>query len=189
MKDIVVYDLEIAESVESVGGWGAVMKGASPVSYGVSYSYVDKLYRVFTDADLPELRKQLEAAGLVVGFNHISFDNTLTAARTGGTPLTVVENYDILRQIQKEVNKTPGYKLSQVAQRTLGDKYVKEHDGAEAPIMFKTAARHGELISYCLRDVYLTKMLFEFIMTYGYIIDVQNRKLSVRLPEFPVILL
>ncbi len=186
--DIVVYDLEIAQTPEEVGGWNAVRTGACPVSFGVSYSYRDNSYRVFSDSKLPELRAQVESAGLVVGFNHIAFDNALLASRTGGSPLVVPENYDILRQVQKAVGMTPGYTLSALAQRTLGDKYVKEQGGEMAPQMFKDG-KYDELITYCQRDVYLTKTLFEFIMRYNYVIDVQNRKLSVRLPQFSVILL
>jgi DEAD/DEAH box helicase domain-containing protein len=184
--DIVVYDLEIAKSVEDVGGWDNVRKGQAGISFAVSYSYKDAHYRVFGPDNLVKLKEQLEAAGLVVGFNHMNFDNTVLG-NVLNAPLNIPMNYDILRQIQKSTGAfCKGYKLEQVCERTLGENYKKDGDGAMAPVLYKDS-KYGELISYCMKDVYLTKQLFDFIHKHGYILDANNTKLPVVLPEFKIL--
>ena len=184
--DIVVYDLEIAKSVEEVGGWGNVRKGQAGISVAASYSYRDALYQTFCMDNLPKLKEQLEAAGLVVGFNHINFDNEVIKGVLG-QDIVVKSNYDIYRQINKVTGNCPGYKLEQVAPRTLGEKFCKGAvAGAMAPELFKQG-KLGELINYCIRDVWLTKHLFDFIMKHQYVIDVGDKKLIVSLPEFNIV--
>lgn len=184
--DIVVYDLEIAKSVEEAGGWGAVRQGAAGISFAASYSYKDALYQTFSMDNLDKLKEQLENAGLVVGFNQILFDNEVVQG-VMKTPLTIKSNYDIYRQINKITGNTPGYKLGQVCERTLGAKFCKGDDeGALAPELFKQN-KLGQLVSYCLRDVWRTKQLFDFIMRHGYVIGVGDTKLTVSLPEFNIL--
>ena len=187
-KDIVVYDIEIAKSVEEAGGWDNVRRGAAGISFAVSYSYRDNQYRVFDHKTLDDLRTQLTEAGLVVGFNHMQFDNEVLKNLTGNQDMEISENYDILRQIQKALGgMKKGNKLDQVSVRTLGPKFAKCGEGAMAPVLYQDE-KYAELITYCMRDVYLTKMLFDFILQHQYVISLENQKLVVGLPDFQIVM-
>ena len=157
MGDIIVYDLEIEKTIEEVGGWGAAAKGAAGISCAVSYSYNDGEYYIWCADNYAGLQEQLNKADLVVGFNHMRFDNNCVHHTIG--ELDVKDNYDILRQVQKACGGMhKGYKLTQICERTLGPRYAKTMSGAFAPQLFKEG-KMGELIHYCQRDVFLTRKI------------------------------
>ena len=72
MKNIVYFDLETQKSAAEVGGWDR--KRDMLMSVGVTYSTADEQYRIFSEAHVDDLVRQLMRADLVVGFNIINFD-------------------------------------------------------------------------------------------------------------------
>jgi DEAD/DEAH box helicase domain-containing protein len=181
MGDVIVYDLEIEKDIEEVGGWDAAAKGAAGISCASSYSYATGEYSIWFRDNYAGLREQLNSASLVVGFNHMRFDNNVVHSVIGD--LAIKDNYDILRQVQKACGGMhKGYKLTDLCSRTLGARFIKSMSGEFAPQLFKEH-RIGQLAHYCQRDVFLTRKLFEFIIDHGYVISAEERKLPVGPPD------
>lgn len=174
-KRIMVYDLEIKKAIQGksepkipgisyCAGWQDHQNMG--ISCGVVYDYRDDRFRVFMDDNKEEFKLFLDEADILVGFNHISFDNNLLAAN-GIHP--GADNFDILVEVWKSVGLGPqfrypthvGYSLDAICAATTG--YRKNGHGAVAPIDFQRG-RYGSLIDYCVNDVRLTKGLFDLIL-------------------------
>lgn len=173
-KRIMVYDLEIKKAIqgksepklagiEYCSGWQD--HANMGISCGVVYDYRDDRYRVFMDDNKEEFKLFLDEADILVGFNHISFDNNLLAAN-GIRPKA--EDFDILVEVWKAAGLGPafrylthaGYGLDAVCAATTG--YRKNGHGAIAPVDFQRG-KYGSLIDYCINDVRLTKGLLDLI--------------------------
>lgn len=176
MKDIVVYDLEIKKAIRSRGediipgiqyceGWND-HKGMG-VSVLCAYDYASGRYRVFCEDNLSEFA-DLVKGKLVVGFNHIRFDNSVCLLGEG-IEVGVEAQYDVLQAVWKASGLGPvfspsthgGFKLDDCARVNLGKQ--KTYNGALAPIAWQRG-RIGTVIDYCLEDVRLTKLLFDMAL-------------------------
>ena len=139
----------------------------------------------------------------VVSFNGIKFDSRvvlgnnreLSDGYTAGKGF-VWDNYDILLEY---IKARFGYDNVADAEARLGDKAIhdgsfsldglaegmfglhKTGHGAHAPILYREK-RYAELFEYNLHDVRLTKKIFEFIQTYGHVIDREARVIRVGQP-------
>jgi DEAD/DEAH box helicase domain-containing protein len=165
---IVVYDLEIKHAVDGkVVTWTSFDRMG--ISVGVAYDYRTGDFRVYFDDDIRELVDQLHSAKLIVGFNHIRFDNRLL--RGTGLPLkpdSELQNYDIKVASQYAMGWRPGdkfpsgLKLDNHLEGMFGKAAMKTGDGALAPELFHQK-KWGKLTSYCIADVRRTCMVFEHI--------------------------
>ena len=132
--------------------------------------------RVYTEDQVGLLLDDLSAAACIIGFNVRRFDYAVLsgyrALDYGGLP-----TLDIL----EEVHSSLGFRLSlsHLAQETLGA--PKLADGLQSLAWFK-AGELDKVIEYCKADVDLTRRLFEFGRSQGYLLyrDYQGR--SARLP-------
>lgn len=169
-KNIVVYDLEIKKPInECKGGW----KGYDEmgISVGACFDYRSARYRIFMDDNIVQLVKRLnEPNTLVVAFNHVGFDNCLL--RGCGLPLNpdeALRNYDMLHVSRRGAGLDPnarvgGFKLDDhlSALKLPG----KIGDGAEAPVKWQQKLM-GEVVDYCLNDVFSERALFEYMYVHG----------------------
>jgi hypothetical protein len=176
-----VYDVEVLRTPdETEGGWN------NPWGMGfgtaVVYDYQDNLYRFYIQEQRTELVQSFQG-NTIVSFNGIKFDNNVIVApemEKGNW-----ENYDILLEVVKSkfgVNTVKEaeeeYGASEVhdgsicldglAKGTLG--YHKTGHGAKAPLLIREG-KWAEVFAYNLQDVRLTKMLYDFMRTYHYLID------------------
>lgn len=168
-KNIVVYDLEIKKTIEQCSrGWNSLDEMG--ISVGCAFDYRDNRFKVFMDDNMQLLVDRLnEPNTLVVAFNHVHFDNKLL--RASGYALkedSELKNYDMLRVSREGAGLVanaiiPGFKLDDHLQ-AMGIE-MKSANGAQAPIMWQQK-RLGELVSYCLHDVRVERLLFEH-MTKG----------------------
>jgi len=167
-KNIVVYDVEIKKNPKDcTNGWKSFTEFG--ISVACAFDYLDGRYRVFMDDNLSSLVERLNAPGtLIVGFNHISFDNEVL--RGSGLPL--LSNQDLLQYdmlVESRIaavvsNFEKGFKL-QDHLSALGLR-SKTGSGALAPDLYKEKKR-GELVDYCLNDVTTEKELFDWICDTG----------------------
>lgn len=159
MPDIVYFDLETQRSAAEVGGWSR--KRDMRMSLGVTFSTMRGEYRIYDEAHVQELIRQLMRADLVVGFNILNFDYEVLA---GYTPLEMAQapTLDLMLDLESRL----GHRLSleSLARATLNA--PKLADGMQALRWWKEG-RLLELAEYCCFDVKLTKLLHEFGRAHG----------------------
>lgn len=132
------------------------------VSVVCAYDFWTGRSHVFMKDNLRNFETLANNRRHLVGFNSLAFDDKLLAAHG----VNVTTTYDLLGHVRAAARKLPkrpgagrpSYKLGAIAEATLGT--GKDGDGALAPVLWQTR-RLGELITYCLNDVMLTRRLFE----------------------------
>ena len=154
MKNIVYFDLETQKSAEEVGGWDKIRD--MRMSIGVTYSTERGGYKIYNEADVNELIRELQRADLVVGFNHIRFDYEVLHGYTV-LDLTQVESLDMLVELQKTLQHR--LSLDSIAQATLG--VEKTSEGLQALKWFKEG-KMMEIAEYCCFDVKITRLVYEY---------------------------
>jgi hypothetical protein len=162
-RDIVYFDLETRRTANDVGGWGN--KHKMGISVAVTYSTRLGEYRIYQEEEAPELIKQLKAAGLVVGFNHISFDyEVLKGSDFMFDPADLPHSFDLLVDLEKRLGHR--LKLDAVASASLG--MGKTADGLDALRWWKQG-KIVEIAEYCAYDVKVTKCVHEYGARHGYV--------------------
>lgn len=167
----IVLDLETKKTFDEVGGRNALDKlGISVV--GV-YQYETDTYSCFLEQDFGQLQNLLIDATLIVGFNHVYFDMPVLQPYLS-IDVKKLPCFDIMLDLQKIVGHRVG--LDSVATATLGG--GKSGSGLDA-IRYYNEGRWEELKAYCLKDVEVTKNVFDF--------GLQNKKVSFKSKFGPAI--
>lgn len=117
---------------------------------------------VYDDGNSAHFGDLLNAADLVITWNGARYDMPVLDTLWG--PLPEVDHCDLMRDCYEVLGWRP--KLEYVAQATLGR--GKSGRGDMAPDMYQRGA-FGKLHSYCLLDVALTRDLYFFRETYGFL--------------------
>ena len=160
-KDIVIFDLETKKEFAEVGG------REHPELLGVSmlcaYSYNDDKFSAFEESELKDFESMLKNAGLVVGFNIRGFDLPVLQPYVGMN----LKKLNFLDMMDGVVNAA-GFRVSldNLAKNTLG--LAKSADGLQALEWFRQG-RIQEVEEYCLKDVEVTKKLYEFGKENGHV--------------------
>ena len=196
MKKLAVYDLEIKNNIEDIpGGW------SNHAGMGISclglYDYNEDRYKVFDDHTQVEfLENYFEDPDVtLISFNGLKFDDKvvqaswskgkITTATSVTEPKTIRRcgEYDILDQVWKSLAKGnfhKGVSLGALCEATLF--ISKSGSGAFAPTLFKEG-RIGELVTYCMHDVWMTKKLFEFIRINRFVMSPTFGKIMLGEPD------
>ncbi|WP_243357789.1 DEAD/DEAH box helicase [Fundidesulfovibrio terrae] len=169
-----VFDLETQLSAQEVGGWHNARK--MRVSVGVVYDSALDEFLAFTEDRVDELVATLAQADLVVGFNVNRFDYEVLRGYTEfdfGTLPTL----DMLEHVKNRI----GVRLSldSLASTTLGAS--KTADGLKALEWWKQG-RVDEITRYCTADVAITRDLYLFGRSAGYLLYTNKAKKIVRCP-------
>lgn len=192
---ILVYDCEIAkaipprnpadrdDSVAYCDGWRD-FEGMGIACIG-AYDYASYRYRVFCQDNLGEFQAAVDKADYVVGFNNHQFDDKLVAAEGIGIPPE--KSYDILAEVWQahglgrtyQGKSHQGFGLDACA-RANGFAGKNGH-GADAPVLWQRG-QIGQVIDYCLNDVYLTRHLLQQIFHGGLLSPKDGRRLSIPSP-------
>jgi DEAD/DEAH box helicase domain-containing protein len=173
-KDLVFFDLETQFLAAEVGGWDN--KHLMKVSVAVTYSTKEKKFRQYTEGQIEALIQQLKSADQVVGFNIVNFDYGVLKAYTDHD-FGTVPTLDMLA----EIHKTLGFrlKLDSLASATL--QAAKSADGLMA-VKWWREGNLADLLSYCQKDVEITRDLWEFGKKYGYLLYEDKQKGLLRVP-------
>ena len=205
-EHIVIYDVEIAKEVENVpGGWD------NPEGMGfasaVAYDYATDRYHFFLHEETKQALIDLLHTRTAVTFNGIKFDSRLLLGNDRNLSIGGVtahskgtwgwRNVDLLLEYVKA--RFGAHDVAEAESR-LGDSAIhdgsfsldglaegtfslhKTGHGSKAPILYQQE-KYAELLSYNLQDVRLTRKIFEFIHQYGFIVDRNNRAISISLPK------
>ncbi|MCF8025855.1 MAG: DEAD/DEAH box helicase, partial [Desulfobacteraceae bacterium] len=155
-----VLDIETQLSAEEVGGWSnARLMG---VSCAVLYEAQEDNFLVFRDHEIEQLVDRLAGLELVVGFNIKRFDYQVLSGYVN-TSYRRLPTLDILEDVYNHL----GYRISleHLAKVNLGA--PKSADGLQALRWWKEG-RIREIISYCTKDVEITRDLFLLGKRQGY---------------------
>ncbi len=169
-----VFDLETKYSAQEVGGWNRADRMG--MSVGVVYDSQLDGYTTYLEEDSTEMIEHLHRLDLIVGFNNKRFDNQVLSAYTT-CDLYRLPTLDILEEVYRRLS----YRLSldRLAEHTLGHR--KTSDGLQALQWYKEG-KITEIISYCKKDVELTKNLFLHELEHGYLLFKNKAGAVVRLP-------
>ncbi len=184
--DALVYDIEIEKAI---AGKGAPLVGIDycegwhdhegmGISVICAYDYVTDRYRAFMKDNFEGFVSLLNAREIIVGFNNISFDNRVIEAHGLMTTVaTEPRSYDILAEMWRAAGLDPtsfhwkshgGYGLDETAKANLN--HQKTGHGELAPVQWQRK-EYGAVVDYCLADVWLTKALFDKVISDGSLIS------------------
>lgn len=152
MKKI-VFDVETKNTFAEVGSNNPANLDISLVGL---YDYEDGKYHSFLQEEFSLMWPFFEKADMLISFNGDHFDIPLLNKYYEGD-LTKFRSLDILREIRQSFGRR--MKLDQLAEGTLG--VNKSGNGLEAIAWWKNG-EIGKIREYCLKDVKITKDLYEF---------------------------
>ncbi len=118
-------------------------------------------YDSFLESDLSRLWKILEETDVLIGYNSDHFDIPLLNKYYPGD-LTKIQSIDLMKEIHDVLGRR--IRLDAVADGTIGKK--KSGHGGQSIVWW----RNGEVDKvrkYCLKDVELTKDLYEYALQNG----------------------
>ena len=160
-NDTIVFDLETKKEFAEIGG------REHPELLGVSvlgaYSYNLDKYIVFEESELKEFEKMLENTGLLIGFNSNAFDIPVLQPYMA-LDLKRIQSLDMMDAMVKGV----GFRvaLDNLARTTINT--AKSADGLQALRWFREG-RIQEVKDYCLKDVEVTRKLYEYGKQNGHV--------------------
>ncbi len=125
------------------------------------YDFKTAKYSTFLEKELNRFFKVLEDSSYIIGFNIKSFDIPILQEYYPGNFSDFLV-FDILDDLREKIGKR--YSLNYFAFATLGKK--KAGHGLQA-VDFYREGKIEELKKYCLRDVELTKELFNYGVKHG----------------------
>jgi DEAD/DEAH box helicase domain-containing protein len=152
----VFLDVETQKTFDEVGGYLPQKLGVSFVGTFIRDGYAGGEYQGFFEQDLPKLWPMLETADVIVGFNIESFDRETLRPYYAGA----IDQWGILDLLVRFKDAT-GHRISldSIAQETLGK--GKSGDGLDA-IRYYRSGQLRELAKYCLRDVEITRDIYDY---------------------------
>lgn len=145
-------------------------------------------YRVFLADNFGEFQRLVDEVGEVAGFNNQKFDDQLM--RQNDLRLPAEKSYDLLAEVWAAAGlsrtfnfKTHmGYGLDALSNVNINA--GKSGAGALAPVLWQRH-QYGEVIDYCLQDVWLTKRLLFLAAARGYLISPKDdSRLHITLPDW-----
>ena len=161
---ILYFDLETQKSADDVGGWDKVHK--MKLAVGVVWDSLEQKFFSYIDSEASQLVEKLKAADLVVGFNVAKFDYGVLQpyATKMDFDLEEITTFDMLI----DINKKLGHRLSlnHLAENTLNAK--KSADGLVSLQWYKEG-KIDKIIEYCKQDVEITRDLFLYGESHGYV--------------------
>lgn len=159
----IVFDVETKKSFDEVGGRNNL--AALGVSVLGAYFYRDGSFKAYEEHELPEFEQELENADRVIGFNIRNFDLPVLQPYMKRVMLGALPALDIFDDVTAKL----GHRISldALAKATLGAQ--KSGHGLEALQWFREG-RVQEVKDYCLKDVELTRDLYEFGKKQGHLL-------------------
>jgi hypothetical protein len=167
-------------------GWDLLREGKGGASAIALYDTKTEWVHCYDDLSILTCAKHLESADLVVGFRSEAFDIPVIEGLIG-RKLALKGRYDIYEEMAQQnavrgiVGGRGDFTLDSVSKRNLGRGKVNHGSNAK---MLAQRGRFGELFSYCLSDVELTRALFTRICRDGGLINLGGGFLTLPVPDY-----
>ena len=173
-RGYVVFDLETQLSAQEVGGWSKARD--MRISCGVAFDSRTDRFVTFLEEEVEGLLELLSSAELVVGFNCKRFDYAVLSRYTS-MDLHSLPTLDILEQVHRRL----GYRLSL---DHLAGVTLKARKGGNGMLALKwwREGKLDKIITYCKKDVELTRDLYLFGLERGYLLFKNKAGEVVRIP-------
>ncbi len=190
--DTLVFDIETQNFFTDPDvGWDNF--DALKISVVGVYSYLYDKYFMFEEHEMEKLAELFSEASRIVGFSMNRYDipvlNRYFQKLGANSPkLWEMERVDLLEEIELAAQQRVS--LSRLAQENLGVK--KDRHGSEAIVLYREG-RMAELKEYCLKDVELTKALYDLYRKQNYFLLPDKKtgeiiKVMFAKPATPVLL-
>lgn len=154
----VVFDIETANWMSDIGSSDPADLTIALV--GIWDSETDR-YSSYLEHELPLLWPILERTDILVGYNSDHFDVPLLNKYYPGD-LTKIKSLDLMNEVYKAVGRR--LKLDVLAEGTLG---VRKIGNGGQSLQWWRAGDVEKVREYCLKDVEITKRLFDAAMQKG----------------------
>ncbi len=154
---IVTFDIETANWMSDIGS-------GDPADLTLAIICIhdsETGYHSFLENELSNLWKILEKTDMLVGYNSDHFDIPLLNKYYPGD-LTHIKSLDLMQEVYASLGRR--LKLDTIAEGTLGQK--KSADGLQSLKWWKQG-EVDKVRQYCLKDVELTKKVFDYALKYG----------------------
>jgi hypothetical protein len=167
-------------------GWDLLRQGKGGASAICLYDTKTDWVHCYDDHSILACAKHLEAADLVVGFRSEAFDFPVVEGLID-RKLRLKARYDVYVEMTEAlarkgvVGRRGDFTLDAVCKRNLAR--GKTDHGSNAKSLAQRG-RFGELFSYCLSDVELTRALWRKIVTDGGLIELGGRFVSMEVPSW-----
>ena len=164
--DTIVFDIETSNFFTDPGvGWDNF--AALKISAVGVYSYMQDRYFVFEEHEVEKLIELFDGAKKLVGFSMNRYDVPVLDFyfRRLNVPVPNIwekERVDLLEEVEAAFGQRVS--LSRLSEANLGVK--KDRHGSEAIGLYREG-RMEELKEYCLKDVKLTKELYDLFRKKG----------------------
>src|SRR3989338_9688794 len=155
---IITFDIETSDWFGEIGSSNPADLTLALV--GVHDSETN-LYTSYIQSELQELWKILEHTNVLVGYNSDHFDIPLLNKYYSGDE-KMIKSVDLMKEIPHVLGRR--LKLDSVAEGTLNER--KSGQGLQAMEWWKKGEIE-KVRSYCLKDVEITKKIFDYARTYG----------------------
>jgi hypothetical protein len=192
---MILYDCEILKGIpgkelrlpgiEYCQGWDD-FEGMGLACIGV-YDMDTHQSRIFCQDNFEVFQRLVDQAAVIIGFNSLGFDNRLCAAN--GLLVPDERSYDLLVELWRAAGlpdhfvypDSAGFGLDAVCRANgIG---TKSGHGALAPVLWQQG-KIGEVLDYCLHDVWLLLKLIERVILVGELLDPRDASqvLPIRSP-------
>jgi len=156
---IITFDIETANWITDTGSSDPADLTLAIVC--VHDSETDQ-YSSYLESELPKLWPLLERADVLVGYNSDHFDIPLLNKYYPGD-LSKITSIDLMHEVYNALGRR--LKLDALAEGTLGEKKLDGKNGQS--IVWWRAGEVEKVREYCLKDVELTKRLFDHALNNG----------------------
>ncbi len=167
--DTLVFDIETSNFFTDPGvGWDNF--AALKISVVGIYSYLENKYFCYEEGEMDKIAEMFEHASRIVGFASNHYDIPVLNLYFQRLKSPRISLWDKERvDLAGKIEMTTGHRisLSRLAEANLGVK--KDHHGSEAIGMFARGEME-KLKEYCIKDVRLTKDLYDLYLKEGHLI-------------------
>lgn len=172
-RHFLILDVETQKLVQDVGGWDHIDKLG--ISVACAYDSKTDQWLSYLENDMKKLIELCEER-LVIGYNIRGFD--LPVMVPYGLNIARLDVFDIMYDLQT-LTRQQFLKLEAVARGTLNA--GKSADGLMAVEWYKTG-QIQKIIDYCMQDVKVTRDVFNFGRTNGFIKIQRSEDKVVQVP-------
>lgn len=162
MKDRIVIDIETKDTFFDVGGKDK-LRNLSASFVGI-YSYNQNKLIGFKEGEFQGLGPLLQNAGLVIGFNIEHFDLPVLN-KYFSFNVEALPQMDLMKKIEEGYGNRVS--LDSLAKANLG---VEKLGGGLDAVRYYAAGDWESLEKYCLKDVAITRDLYELAKKQGYLL-------------------